>query len=65
MIKLFDCDEILKIFIICNHINRKDYVFQFRLSFFKDMNNDHEFLIIDFIVAFDRIVLLEKVSNKT
>ena len=64
MTKLFDYDEILKIFMIYNHINKEDCVFQFRLLFFKNINNNHEFLIINFIVIFDRIMLLEEVNNR-
>ena len=64
MTEFFDNNEVFQILVICNHINEKDYVFQFRLSFFKDMNNSHEFLIIDFVITFDRVVLLEEVSNR-
>ena len=61
--QLFNWHEVLKIFMICDHFDRTDKVFKLWASFFKCINNDHEFFIVDFVVTLDWVMLLEKVSN--
>ncbi len=63
MIQLLNWHEILKIFIICDHLDRKDRIFELWASFFKCMNNDHEFFIVDLVVTLNWVMLLEKVSD--
>ncbi len=55
--------EILKIFVIRDHLDRIDKVFELWSSFLKSMNNDHKFFIIDFVVTFNWVMLLWKVSD--
>ncbi len=63
MTQLFNWHEILKIFVICDHLNRIDKVFKLWSSFLESANNDHEFFIVDLIVTLDWVMLLWKVSN--
>ena len=61
--QLFSWHEILKIFMIHDHLDRIDRVFELWSSFFKSANNDHEFFIVDLVVTLNWIMLLRKVSN--
>ncbi len=61
--QLFNWHEILKIFIIHDHLDRIDKVFEFWSSFLKSANNDHEFFIINLVVTLNWIMLLWKVNN--
>ncbi len=63
MTQLFSWHEILKIFVIHDHLNRIDKVFKLWSSFLESANNDHEFFIVDFIVTLDWVMLLWKVSD--
>jgi hypothetical protein len=63
MTQLLNWHEILKIFVICDYLNRIDKVFELWSSFFKSANNDHEFFIIDLVVTLDWVMLLWKVSD--
>ena len=57
--QLLSWHEILKIFVIRNHLNRIDKVFELWSSFLKSANNDHEFFIVDLVVklSMNRIVM--------
>ena len=61
--QLLSWHEILKVFVIHNHLNRIDKVFKLWSSFLESANNDHEFFIVDFVVTLDWIMLLWKVSD--
>ncbi len=61
--QLLSWHEILKIFVIRDHLNRIDRVFELWSSFFKSANNDHEFFIVDLVVTLDWVMLLRKVSD--
>ncbi len=63
MIQLLNWHEILKIFVIYDHLDRTDRVFKLWVLFFEYANNDHKFFIIDLVVTLDWIMLLEKVSD--
>src|SRR5438046_4660817 len=63
--QLLDHDKVLQILVIRQYFNRKDCVFQFRSSLFKASNNDQQFLVIYFIVAFSRSQMLKEVNNRT
>ncbi len=63
MIQLLSWHEILKIFMIHDHLNRIDKVFKLWSSFLESANNDHEFFIVDLVVTLDWIMLLWKVSD--
>ena len=63
MIQLLNWHEILKIFVIRDHLDKINKVFKLRSSFFESTNNDHEFFIVDLIVTLDWIMLLWKVSD--
>ncbi len=63
MIQLLSWHEILKIFVIRDHFDRIKRVFKLWSSFFKSMNNDHEFFIINLVVTLNWVMLLQKVSN--
>ncbi len=62
-IQLLNWHEILKIFVICDHLNRIDRVFELWSSFLESANNDHEFFIVDLVVTLDWVMLLRKVSD--
>ncbi len=62
-IQLLNWHEILKVFVIHDHLNRIDKVFKLWSSFLESVNNDHEFFIVDLIVTLDWIMLLWKVSD--
>jgi len=34
------------------------------MSLFEDANNDHEFFVIDLVIALDRIMFLEEVRDE-
>ncbi len=61
--QLLNWHEILKIFVIYDHLDRTDKVFKLWALFFECANNDYEFFIVDLIVTLDWIMLLEKVSD--
>ncbi len=61
--QLFSWHEILKIFMIHDHINRVDRVFKLWSLFLKSANNDYEFFIVDLVVTLDWVMLLQKVSD--
>ncbi len=63
MTQLLSWHEILKIFVIYDHLDRTDKVFKLWMSFFECTNNDHEFFIVDLVVTFNWVMLLEKVSD--
>ncbi len=63
MTQLLNWHEILKIFMIYDHLNKVDKVFKLWSSFLESANNDHEFFIIDFVVTLDWVMLLQKVSD--
>ena len=63
MTQLLNWHEILKIFMIRDHLNRIDKVFKFWSLFLESANNDHEFFIVDFIITLDWVMLLWKVSD--
>ncbi len=61
--QLLSWHEILKVFVIRDHLNRIDRVFKLWSSFLESANNDHEFFIVDFVVTLNWVMLLRKVSN--
>ncbi len=63
MTQLLSWHEILKNFVIRDHLDRIDKVFKLWSSFLESANNDHEFFIIDLVVTLDWIMLLWKVSD--
>ncbi len=63
IIQLLNWHEILKIFVIHDHLNRINRVFKLWSSFLESTNNDHEFFIIDLVVTLDWIMLLWKISD--
>ncbi len=63
MTQLLSWYKILKIFVICDHLDRIDKVFKLWSSFLENANNDHKFFIINLIVTLDWIMLFWKVSN--
>ena len=60
--ELFDEYEIFQILMICDYFNWGDEAFKLQTSFFKDINNNYKFFIINFVVAFNWIMLLLKVN---
>ena len=63
MIQLLNWHEILKIFVIRDHLNRINRVFKLWSSFLKSANNDHKFFIINLVVTLNWVMLLWKVSD--
>ncbi len=63
MTQLLSWHEILKIFVIYDHLNKVDKVFKLWSSFLESVNNDHKFFIVDLVVTLDWIMLLWKVSD--
>ncbi len=63
MTQLLSWHEILKIFVIHDHLDRIDRVFKLWSLFLESTNNDFKFFIVDFIVTLDWIMLLQKVSD--
>ncbi len=61
--QLLNWHKILKIFVIHDHLDRINKVFKLWSSFLKSINNDHEFFIINFVVTFNWVMLLWKVSD--
>ncbi len=49
---------------IRDHLNQSWWVFKLKMSLFKDANNNHEFFVIDLIIALDRIMFLEEVHDE-
>ena len=63
MIQLLNWHKILKIFVICDHLDRIDKVFKLWSSFLESMNNDHKFFIVNLVVTLDWVMLLQKVND--
>ncbi len=63
MIQLLNWHKILKIFVICDHLDRIDKVFKLWLLFLESMNNDHKFFIVNLVVTLDWVMLLQKVND--
>ncbi len=63
MTQLLNWHEILKIFVIHNHLDRIDKVFKLWSLFLESANSDHEFFIINLVVTLNWIMLLRKVSD--
>jgi len=63
MTQLLNWHEILKIFMICDHLNRINRIFKLWSSFLESANNDHEFFIVDLVVTLDWVMLLQKLSD--
>ncbi len=61
--QLLNWHEILKIFMIRDHLNRIDKVFKLWSSFLESANNDHKFFIVDLVVTFNWVMLFWKVSD--
>ncbi len=61
--QLLSWHEILKIFVIRDHLDKINKVFELWSSFLKSANNDHEFFIVNLVVTLDWIMLLRKVSD--
>ncbi len=61
--QLLSWHEILKVFVIRDHLDRVDRVFKLWSSFLESANNDYEFFIVDFVVTLDWVMLLRKVSD--
>ncbi len=61
--QLLNWHEILKIFMIHDHLDKVNKVFKLWSSFLKSANNDHKFFIIDLIVTLNWVMLLQKVSD--
>jgi len=61
--QLLNWHEILKIFMIRDHLNKVDKVFKLWSSFLESANNDHEFFIVDLVVTLDWVMLFWKVSD--
>ncbi len=61
--QLFNWHEILKVFVIHDHLNKVDRVFKLWSSFLESANNDHEFFIVDLVVTLNWIMLLWKVND--
>ncbi len=51
MTQLLNWHEILKIFMICDHLNKINKIFELWSSFLESANNDYEFFVIDFVVT--------------
>ena len=62
--KLFGWHEILEVLVICDYFDWSWWAFELRASFFEGADDDHEFLIVDFIVTFSRAMFLEKVCDR-
>ncbi len=63
MTQLLNWHEILKIFVICDHLNKINRVFKLWSSFLESANNDHKFFIVDLVVTLDWVMLLWKVRD--
>ena len=63
MTQLLSWHEILKVFVIRDHLDKVDKVFKLRSSFLESANNDHNFFIVDLVVTLDWVMLLRKVSD--
>ena len=63
MTHLLSWHEIIKVFVIRDHLNRINKIFKLWLSFLESANNDHKFFIVDLVVTLDWIMLLQKVSD--
>ncbi len=62
MIQLLNWYEILKIFVIHDHLDRINRVFKLWSSFLESVNDDHEFFIINLVVTLNWIMLFWEVS---
>ncbi len=63
MIQLLNWHEILKIFMIHDHLDKVNKVFKLWSLFLKSTNNNHEFFIVNLVVTLNWVMLLQKVSN--
>ncbi len=63
MIQLLNWHEILKIFVIHDHLDKIDKVFELWSSFLESANNDHEFFIVDLVVILNGAMLFWKISD--
>ncbi len=63
MTQLLSWHEILKIFVIRDHLDRIDKVFKLWSSFLESANNDHKFFIVNLIITLNWIMLFQKVSD--
>ena len=61
--QLFNWHEILKIFVIHDHLNKVNKVFKLWSSFLESANNDHKFFIVNLIVTLDWIMLLWNIDK--
>jgi hypothetical protein len=58
MIEQLSGYKILEVFMITKHLNRVGYTFQLWLLLLECTNNGHQFLVIDFIIAFCQAMFL-------
>ncbi len=63
MTQLLNWHEILKIFMIHDHLDKIDKVFKLWSSFLESANNDYKFFIVDLIVTLNWIMLFQKVND--
>ncbi len=63
MTQLLSWHEILKIFVIRDHLDRIDKVFKLWSSFLESANNDYKFFIVNLIITLNWIMLFQKVSD--
>ncbi len=63
MTQLLNWHKILKIFLICDHLDKINKVFKFWSSFFESANNDHKFFIVNLVVTLNWVMLLWKISD--
>ncbi len=61
--QLLNSHEILKIFVIHDHLDKINKVFKLWSSFLESANNDHKFFIVNFVVTLSWVMLLQKVSD--
>ncbi len=61
--QLLSWHEILKVFVIRDHLDKVDKVFKLWSSFLESANNNYKFFIVDLVVTLDWVMLLRKVSD--
>ena len=49
---------------ISNNFNRRERAFKLGTLFFKDLNNDYKFLIIDLVIVFYRAIFLREIGDR-
>jgi len=64
LIKKFDYNEILEIFVIGNHFDKIFYSLKLQLLFFEHFDNCQELFIINLIIIFGRDIFNWKENNK-